>query len=147
MATVTLNRADTVIAMRTAWERAHERRRGLRGGYKYLRFEFEYQLKLAYEAIRVMKARAAHKAAELERERVTAEAMKAAAERKLPWTGGGRGRWEGPQHLLDMRDVAELEVLRFEMADAFTATGNSRLFEAQAQLAAIEAQLTRRTVA
>ena len=140
MTTATLTRGDCVIALRTAWERTRERMRGLRQGSWAFRFEFRHQLKLAYEHIRQMKAREARKAAEAARAACTYVEYNATATRPA-------GRWYGPVALLDMRDAAELEVLRFEMADSFTAEGNSRLFEAKAQLAAIEAQLTWRTVA
>jgi len=143
MTTATLTRGDCVIALRTAWERTRERMRGLRQGSWAFRFEFRHQLKLAYEHIRQMKAREAHKAAEAAREAALAAEV---ATWKVPAPRSQR-IWEGPQHLLDARDAAELEVLRWEMADSFTATGNSRLFEAKARLAEIEAQLTWRTVA
>jgi hypothetical protein len=129
-----------VIALRTAWERTNERLRGLTRRPYIVRFEFAYQLRLAYDAIRRMKAREAHKAAEAARAACTYVEYDATAARPA-------GRWYGPVSLLDMRDAAELEVLRFEMADSFTAEGNSRLFEAKAQLRAIEAQLTWRTLA
>jgi hypothetical protein len=139
-----LNRADTVIAMRTAWERTHERMRGLRR--PDWAFEFRHQLRLAYDAIRKAKARVIWDAREAA-DRRAAEAARAARKAAADAHVRAHRVWDGPKELLDARGAAELEVLRWEMADSFTAEGNSRLFKAKAQLAAIEAQLTWRTVA
>jgi hypothetical protein len=138
MATVTLTRADTVIALRNAWADARESAKTF--GRVVTAFRFQLLLRAAYDQIRRAKAREAHKAAEAARAACTYVEYDATATRPA-------GRWYGPEALLDMRDAAELEVLRWEMADSFTAEGNSRLFEAKAQLRAIEAQLTWRTVA
>lgn len=127
---VILTRADTVIAMRNAHADA-ARRRAAFPGFPLEPGVWAMMLREAFRQIRDAKIQAQR----------DAERAAAWAEPLRPF------RWEGPQHLLDARELAELEVLRFEMADAFTAEGNSRLFAAKAQLRAIEAQLTRKVVA
>ena len=143
MARIALTRADCAIALRNAWEDAREYARTWKAAPSAYRFGL--MLKYAYEQIRRTKAREAHKAAEVERQLQLA--VEVAARRAAPAYVAPQGRWEGAQELLDMRTVAELEVLRFECADAFTFEGNLRLFEAKARLAEIEAQLTWRAVA
>lgn len=134
--TVTLTRADTVIAMRNAHRDAAKRRAAF-PGFPLEPGVWAMMLREAFRQIREMKIQA---------ERDAARAAYCYVEYDAK-NGRPAGRWYGPEHLLDMRDAAELEVLRWEMADVFTATGNSRLFEAKGRLAEIEAQLTWRAVA
>lgn len=145
MATVTLTRADTVIALRNAWEDAREI---VARGDTVSAYRWGLLLRYAYNQIRSAKARAAWKAAEAAREAALAkEAAFAAAVRAKRIDTFMRGRWEGPVWLLDQHHVTQLEVWRYEMADSFTSWGNDRLFAAKARLAEIEAQLVWRTVA
>lgn len=135
-----LTRADATIAMRNAHADAAKRRAAFAHvpGFRLEPGVWAMMLREAFFEIRRAKSR----------EQILAHSAAVAEEnRRRRVAGLTRLNWEGPQDLLDARDVAELEVLRFEMADSFTATGNSRLFEAKARLAEIEAQLTWRTLA
>lgn len=135
-----LTRADAAIAMRNAHADAAKRRAAFAHvpGFRLEPGVWAMMLREAFFEIRRAKSR----------EQILAHSAAVAEEnRRRRVAGTTRLNWEGPQELLDMRTVAELEVLRWEMADSFTFEGNSRLAEARANLAAIEAQLTRRYVA